>query len=247
MVNDSATVLVIGGSRGTGLLAARLLERRGVPVRVLARNPSRAAADLGPGVEVVAGDITRPDTLPAAVDGAGRIIFTAGVRSARPAGEALVRATDYGGPVHTLAAARATGMTGRFVYMTSIGIRTPSVAGRLLNAVKGNTLVWRKRVEDEIRASGLDYAILRAGFLANGPAGRREIAVSQGDLPLAPRYRIARADVAEALVESLYHPATSRVTFEVVNGRGPRRTGWVDLLDNLRPDIVTSLDDGEGT
>jgi hypothetical protein len=53
--------------------------------------------------------------------------------------------------------------------------------------------------------------------------------------------------VAEALVESLYHPATSRVTFEVVNGRGPRRTGWVDLLDNLRPDIVTSLDDGEGT
>jgi uncharacterized protein YbjT (DUF2867 family) len=59
-------VLVIGGTRGAGLLIARLLRERGYRVRVLARDLARASTGLGSSFEVVAGDLTKADTLPPA-------------------------------------------------------------------------------------------------------------------------------------------------------------------------------------
>jgi uncharacterized protein YbjT (DUF2867 family) len=121
--------------------------------------------------------------------------------------------------------------------MNALGVTTPSLAGALLNLWKRNTLVWRRRVEEEIRSDdGLDYTIIRAGFLVNGTAGRRAVVVGQTALPLSPRYRIAREDVAEAFVEAVEHPCTSRATFDIVWGKGSRRDSWSALLDRLKPD-----------
>lgn len=36
---------------------------------------------------------------------------------------------------------------------------------------KKGYLAWRRSAEEEIRRSGLDYTIVRAGFLTNGPGG----------------------------------------------------------------------------
>lgn len=232
---ENDRVLVIGGTRGVGLLIARVLLRQGYGVRVLARNPDTAAPHLGPDIDVVAGDITKPDTLPRAVQGCANIIFTAGVHSGRFAREALVKETDYGGVLNTLDAARQTGFGGRFVYLNSIGIATRSVAATMLNLIKRNTLVWRARVEDQIRASGIDYTIIRVGFLTNQPSGQRAIEVSQGALPLAPRHRIPRADAAEVFVAAIQHPRASCTTFEIVSGRG-RREPLDQLFAQLRPD-----------
>lgn len=237
----SVRALVIGGTRGTGLLIAQLLLQRGYRVRVLARDPAEAAARLGPNVEVVAGDITKPATLGPAVRDVESIIFTAGVHSGRIAPESLVRETDYQGVLNTLVAVREVEFRGRFLYMNSIGVNTPSLAASLLNLLKRNTLVWRQRVEDDIRSSGFDYTIIRVGFLTKVPAGRRAVEASQGNLPLAPRHRIARADVAEAFVAALPHPRASRATFEIVSGKGPRRADWGTLLNGLRPDSAASL------
>jgi len=182
--NAKAPMLVIGGTRGTGLLIARL-RQRGTTVRVLARDPAGAAARLGPGFELIAGDLTRAETLPPAVAGAGHIVFTAGAPSGRYAPESLVRATDYQGVVDTLAAARHAGFPGRFAYLDTFGIATPSLAGAFINLPKRNTLAWRRRAEDVIRGSGLDYTIIRVGFLRGGPAGLRAVVVGQDSLPLA--------------------------------------------------------------
>jgi uncharacterized protein YbjT (DUF2867 family) len=229
-------VLVIGGTRGTGLLIARLLLLRGYRVRVLARDPARAATQLDPAIEVVTGDLTKRETLPAAVSGASHIVFTAGVHSGRYAPESLVKATDYQGVLDTLTAARSVGFAGRFVYLNSIGVTRPSLAATLLNLFKRNTLVWRRRVEEEIRRSGLDYTIIRVGFLLDRPAGQRAVTVSQDDLPLSPRHRIARADAAEVFVEALQRPQASRTTFDIVWGYGPRREDWSVLFGRLKPD-----------
>src|SRR5262245_58766812 len=229
-------VLLIGGTRGAGLLIARLLHQRGYQVRVLARNPAAAAAELGLSFEVVAGNLTMAETLPAAVADVDHIIFTAGAPSGRYAPERVVKATDYQGVVDTIAAARRAVFQGRFVYLNSIGIGTSSLAGTLINLLKRNTLVWRRRVEDDIRASGVDYTIIRVGFLLNRPAGEHAVVVGQDALPLAPRNRIARADVAEAFVEAMEHPHASRTTFEIVWGKGARRESWSSLLDRLKPD-----------
>lgn len=229
-------VLVVGGTRGTGLLIARLLLERGYQVRVLARDVVRAVTELGSAVEVIGGDMTHPYTLFPAVEGVDHVIVTAGIRSGRFARESRVKATEYQGVLNVLETAREAGLRGRFMYMNSIGIRTPSWPATVLNLVKGNTLEWRRRVESAIRASGLDYTIIRTGFLLNAEGGRRAVLVGQGALPLLWRYRIARADVAEAFVEALKHPRASRTTFEISWAEGPRREPWPALYNRLRPD-----------
>ena len=108
---------------------------------VSASNPAKASADLGVSFEVVAGDLTKADSLPPAVRGVDHIIFTAGAPSGRYAPEGLVKATDYQGVVDTLLAASSAAFRGRFVYLNSIGIATPSLAGTLINLLKEMFLV----------------------------------------------------------------------------------------------------------
>jgi uncharacterized protein YbjT (DUF2867 family) len=229
-------VVVIGGTRGTGLLIAQRLQHQGLPVRILARNPPGAQARIGSTFEVIRGDITRPDTLPRALEGATHVVFTAGCRSGRPTTEQHIRETEHGGVVNTLVAAQRVGFGGRFLYMTSSGVTSRSWATVLLNLYKGNTLVWRERAEHEIRGSGLEYTIIRAGILLNRPGGRRALIVTQRPLPLSIRYRIARADVADVFVAALNHPRAVRATFEVVWRDGPPRDSLPTLLDHLKPD-----------
>jgi uncharacterized protein YbjT (DUF2867 family) len=231
-------VLVIGGTRSTGFHAAQLLHHGGIPVRVLARDRSAASRRLGPGFDIVQGDITRPDTLPPALSGVDHVIFTAGVRSGRFAHQSVVKATEYEGVLHTLAAARAQNFRGRFVYMTSIGVRRQSLFVAALNLWKGGTITWRHLAEDAIRASGIDYTVVRAAFLLNRPAGQREIVVRQTESPLTFREAIGRADVAEALVEALYHRCASRATFEVKWENGPRTSHLSELFETLKPDTL---------
>jgi uncharacterized protein YbjT (DUF2867 family) len=234
-------VLVIGGTRGTGLLIARLLNEREIPVRVLARDEARAQHLFEKTVEIVGGDITRPETLAPAIEGSRHIVFTAGCRSGYPARERTVRATEYQGVLNTLDTTRRIAFAGRFLYMTSSGVTTPSFSTFGLNLWKGNTLLWRRRAEAEIRGSGLDYTIIRAGFLLSRPGGQHEITITQIPLPLSLRYRIARADVAQVFLAALDHPRASRATFETVWGSRSTPGSITRLLDSLIPDGRDSL------
>src|SRR5713101_9781440 len=176
MTNVNQRVLVIGATQGTGSLIVNLLLRDRYQARALARNEAKAKEKLSSAVEIVVGDITKLNTLPSAMKDVNHIIFTAGVTQ-RPASERQIIATEYEGVKNTLAAARNAGFTGRFLYMTSIGVTKSSLGAMLLNLVKGNTLKWRKLAEEQIRRSGSEYTIIRAGFLTNSPAGRRAIEI----------------------------------------------------------------------
>jgi uncharacterized protein YbjT (DUF2867 family) len=213
-------ILVIGGTRGTGRLAARALAAGGTAVRVLARDPLAAREVLPATAEILPGDITQPESLAAPLEGATGIIFTAGRRSGWPSRQAATRDTEFQGVVNTLTAAAGAGFRGRLVYMTSSGLNSRSFWTMGLNAYKGNTLYWRRLAEDAIRASGVEYTIVRAGFLVNAEGGRRPVVVTQQSLPLTPRLRIARADVAAVLVAALNHPQAADATFETVWGEG---------------------------
>ena len=229
-------VLVIGGTRGTGRLIAQLLHRRGTRVRVLARDRRRALTLFEPALDIVEGDITMPETLQPAIDGSRHIIFTAGCRSGHPVSERRIKETEYQGVLNTLVACRQLGFKGRFLYMTSSGLTSSSLATRCLNLWKGNTLIWRRLAEDEIRASGLEYTVIRTGVLLNRSGGRHCIEIAQRPLPLSPRFRIARADVAEIFVAAVDHPCASRATFEAVWGRRGSPEPWNHALDRLHPD-----------
>jgi uncharacterized protein YbjT (DUF2867 family) len=114
-MTEPQPILVIGGTRGTGLFIARLLRQRGQHVRVLARDPKRAASLFDSRFEIVAGDLTKPETLAPAIRGAHHVIFTAGCRSGYPVREPRVKAVEFDGVVQTLAAAKEVGFSGRFL------------------------------------------------------------------------------------------------------------------------------------
>ncbi len=235
-MDSSQPILVIGGTRGTGLLIAQLLHQKSQSVRVLARDRARALGLFNPSVQVVEGDVTKAQTLGPAIKGAKHIIFTAGCRSGYPVREPQVRTVEYEGVLNTLAAARQLGFAGRFLYMNSSGLTTSSLFATLLNLWKGNTLIWRRRIEEQIRASGLNYTIIRTGVLLNRPGGQHLINVTQQPLPLSFRYRIARADVAAVFNTALEHPRACRATFEAVWGQRGQPKSMPNLLNCVLPD-----------
>lgn len=229
----SGPILVIGATRGTGSEIVSRLLREGLAVRALARNPEHARQVLGPRVDIVSGDVTRRETLAPAIRGASHIIDTAGV-TRRPAPEKDIIAVEYEGVLNVLAAAKEVSFDGRFLYMTAIGVTRTSLESIAMNLIKGRTFVWRRRAEEVIRASGIDYTIIRCARLTNDPGGTRALDMSQRDYLMSLRYRISRADAAETFVQALLHPGTRRTTFDVVESSRPGPTDWDALFSRLQ-------------
>jgi uncharacterized protein YbjT (DUF2867 family) len=89
-------VLVTGGTGRVGNAVAGLLVDAGVPVRVLTRRSEAAAAMLPANVEVVAGDLTVPGSLDAALRGVGAVflVWTAPPATAPAVVERLAACTQ---------------------------------------------------------------------------------------------------------------------------------------------------------
>lgn len=232
-------VLVVGATRGTGAEIVKRLLRDGFQVRALARDEQKARGALGHNVEIVRGDVTLPETMEPAMREVQHVIFTAGVTK-RPASQRSIIAVEYDGVRNTLTAAREAGVSGRFLYMTAIGVTRHSIASIALNLIKGRTLVWRRRAEDEIRRSGVDYTIIRCGVLRNEAPGRHAIEISQRNQPMALWRRIGRADAAEVFVQALQHPGTRGTIFDASWSRRKGPTEWDTLFSRLHPEPTWS-------
>jgi hypothetical protein len=109
-------VLIVGATGSIGRLVVEDAVRKGHTVCALVRDP-RKARYLLPQVQVVAGDLIRPDTLGAAVDGVDAIVFTHGSDGG---GKAETERVDYGGVRNVLAA--LGGRAVRIALMTAIGV-----------------------------------------------------------------------------------------------------------------------------
>ena len=96
MSNQSMTILVTGATGSIGSLVVDEALRQGHSVHALVRSPEKARR-LPAKAESVIGDLTRPDTLAAAVKDIDAIIFTHGSDGAGKAGSETV---DYGASIH---------------------------------------------------------------------------------------------------------------------------------------------------
>src|SRR6266702_5648749 len=120
-------VLVTGSTGFIGQHVCRALLARGHAVRALARNPAAAATLAAAGAEVVKGDVCRPATLPAAVDGCAAVVHLAG--SVKALGRAAFFAVHTGGTRHLADAAVAAGAA-RFLLVSSLAAAGPSTLAR---------------------------------------------------------------------------------------------------------------------
>ena len=94
-------VLVVGATGSIGHLVVEEAIRQGHTVRALVPRYRRRPADYPPDADVVVGDLTRPETLAAAVDGVDAIVFTHGSDGGGKTGAERI---DYGGVRNVLAA-----------------------------------------------------------------------------------------------------------------------------------------------
>src|SRR5260370_41226290 len=68
-------ILVTGATGNVGGEVLRRLAALGQPVRALIRNRAKAAAIEGAGIEIVEGDLEKPETLGPAVQGVRKIVL----------------------------------------------------------------------------------------------------------------------------------------------------------------------------
>jgi uncharacterized protein YbjT (DUF2867 family) len=94
-------ILVLGATGTVGSEVVRQLLESGEQPRVFVRDPATARELLGPGVDYVAGDLDRPDTLPVALAGVDRVFLLTRQTSRQPDQEhAVVDAAVAAGVRH---------------------------------------------------------------------------------------------------------------------------------------------------
>lgn len=227
MTTHPRLILVVGatGSVGGHVVASAL--KNGFRVRALVRDPGRARG-LPPKVEIVPGDLTRPRTLGQAVAGVDAIAFTHGSHGGQQAAEAV----DYGGVRNVLEA--LDGIRPRIALMTAIGA-----------ADRKGAHDWKRRAERLVRASGLDYTIVRPGWFDCEAPGERRLVLSQENKPLAGSPAdgaIARDQLAEVMVRALISDAARRKTFVLTAETGAEQADFDPIFNGLRPDVEGALD-----
>ncbi len=203
-------ILVAGGHGKVALRLLRLLAAQGHTARGLIRSPAHAADLTAAGAVPVVGDLENDETLDAYVKGADAVVFAAGAGPG--SGAERKRTVDLGGAVKLADAARATGVR-RYVMVSSIGADRPESAGESMRAY----LQAKAEADEYVRASGLDYTIVRPGSLTDDPGtGLVTVPTELGNHGPVPR-----DDVAAVLAAVLTTPATIGRTFELFTGDTP--------------------------
>jgi uncharacterized protein YbjT (DUF2867 family) len=112
-------ILVAGATGHVGGAAVRHLLEAGYEVRALVRSAGKGEGLHPLGAEPVIGDVTKPDTLAAALEGCAGVFSALSAGTGREAEE-----VEYRGNVNLLSAARVAGVR-RFVYNSALLVDHP--------------------------------------------------------------------------------------------------------------------------
>ena len=205
-----STIAIAGGHGKIAMLLGRMLAERGDTARGLIRNPDQADDLRAAGIEPVVCDLEADGDVAAAVRGADAVVFAAGAGPG--SGDARKKTVDLGGAVKLIEAAKAEGIS-RYLIVSSMGAEKAPADG-----AEGFGAYLRAKFEadEAVRASGLDYTVVRPGGLIDDPGtGLVTIAEDTG------RGQIPRADVAAVLLACLDTPSTIGQSFDVISGTTP--------------------------
>lgn len=201
-------ILLAGGTGRLGTVLATRLTERGLPVRILTRDPVRAAHLTGLGVQVVTGDVRDSASLPAAVRGT-EVVVSAVQGFAGP-GHVSPASVDYQGNVNLIDAARDAGAG--LVLMSVVGAAadSPMEMFRMKHAA-----------EQHLQASGAGWTIVRAtAFLElwidvlkkTAARSGRPVIFGRGDNPIN---FVSVTDVAALAERAIADPAARGRVFEI--------------------------------
>jgi uncharacterized protein YbjT (DUF2867 family) len=216
-------ILVTGGTGFIGPRIVHALRAQDRDVRVLVRRPERATRIEGWGAETVAGDVTDPASLRAALQDVTHVVHLVAIIQGRPADFHRIMTE---GTQHLVAAAKDAGVE-RFVLMSALGSEDPAARVVPYYAAKAAQ-------EQEVAGSGIEYTIFRPGFVF-GQGGALPLFIKQVKVsPIVPvignglqrSQPIWVDDVAEYFARSLDMPEAANHIFEL---GGPDIVDWNEL------------------
>ena len=216
-----STVLVTGASGFVGSHLLPELLGGGHRVVALVRSPAsgeavlrRVPAALAAGVELRTGDVLEPATLPGALAGIDAVVHLVALARDWNGGRDLLR-VNLGGTQSLVAAMEAAGVR-RLVHLGALGVADREE----LNYAKS-----KARAEAAVRASGLDWTILKPSLLFGPRDGFFNIVADlvRVPLPFVPvpgsgksRFQpIHAGDVAHCARLALERPDTIGQAFEL--------------------------------
>ncbi len=182
--------------------------------------------------DFIVGDITNKSQIEAAIEGCdGLVILTSAVpKMVAPPSDGkppefaynqgeMPEIVDYQGQVNQIDAAKGAGVKQIVLVGSMGGTKSDHVLNRMGN---GNILVWKRKAEQYLIDSGVDYTIIRAGGLLNEPGEVRELLVGKDDLlsinpPDGATNSIPREDVANLVINALKEPNARNKAFDVVS------------------------------
>jgi uncharacterized protein YbjT (DUF2867 family) len=205
-----STVAIAGGHGKIAMLLGGLLAARGDTARGLIRNPDQEADLRAVGIEPVICDLESEGDVASAVRGADAVVFAAGAGPG--SGDARKKTVDLGGAVKLIEAAKAEGIS-RYLIVSSMGADKAPEDG---TEGFGAYLQAKFEADEAVRASGLDYTVVRPGGLTDDP-GTGLVAVAEH----LGRGQIPRADVAAVFLACLDTPSTIGRSFDLISGDTP--------------------------
>ncbi|MCS6803035.1 MAG: SDR family oxidoreductase [Chloroflexota bacterium] len=234
MSEELGLVAVAGATGRTGKLCVEKLAAMGTPVRAIVRSREKAAS-LPSGVEVAVADICDRQAVRQALEGVTALIIATSAQPRMREGgrgpmdmyypeDGTPEKVDYHGQVNLIDAAKEAGVK-KVVLISSLGITKPD---NMLNMIgNGRILEWKLKSEDYLRASGLDYTIVRPGHLEVPPHPPRTLVVGTGD---TLQGAVSREQLADVCIAALRSPAARNKTFELISVEGPPTTDYDALF-----------------
>jgi len=204
------SALVVGATGSLGSKVCKELAAQGKPVAGMVRSgdDAKVAPLREAGVELVEGDLKDHTSLQRALQGRTAVISTASASLSRQAGD-NIQSVDLDGQKSLIDAAKAARVA-KFVYISFSSNMTTD----------GPVTAAKRTVERHLMASGLDYTILRCGFLLEimvAPivgfdyANAKAVVYGTGQEPLS---LVSMDDVARMVALCLDHPQASNATIE---------------------------------
>jgi uncharacterized protein YbjT (DUF2867 family) len=212
--------LVIGGTGTVGTQVVSQLLDRGLPVRVLARNPQKARFPTQ--VELVGGDLSAPESLDAGLQDIGAVflVWTAPPTAAVPALERITRKA-------------------RRIVFLSAPLKTPHPLFQQPNLARNLGL----QIEQLIESSGIPRTFLRPGMFAANSKEWWGDQIREGsivrwpylDVPTAP---IDERDIAAVAVRALTESGHDGAEYVIT---GPQSLTHLEQISTIGEVLGRSL------
>jgi NAD(P)-dependent dehydrogenase (short-subunit alcohol dehydrogenase family) len=221
----SNTVLVIGGTRGTGRMVIEQSIAQGDSVTILARDISKARTLFGDTVKIIYGDVTRRESLKTLQNSTfDEIVYTVDITGGVGgrgffASRQQIYEVVCGGVVNVVDALKAQDFKNQFILLTTLGLEKRSLIMNLLDIIKPGVVQASKDKAIYLIQSGLPYTIVQAGALHDHIISEQPLIIVQGDIPMQLNYRIGRQHLAQILVATIKNPLAIDKIFNVYGGQ----------------------------